>query len=97
MLYTESYSYSVSRIVRGCGLEDVSVEVGIYDRDAFRGTREQWSRVFDALQAEWLTATGVRKRSLWAAMKRTPSEYREFAWAVMRGARKYQRYLRKKT
>ena len=51
-------------------LLDVSVEVGCYDRCAFKGTPVQWAQVKAALVAYRSSAVGSDKASATAAISR---------------------------
>jgi|GEM_PF-4900517 len=88
MDYTTSYSYSTSPFDRaairahGIGLRDVSAEAGLWNRDSFRGPLEEWHRLYLLLKSEQATRRGSERRSVTAALQRTPNLYREAGSAI---------------
>jgi len=83
---TVDFSQSVSGVISAVnksadiGLKDVSVEVGHYDRDSFRGTLSQWDKVHAALVEKRKGTTGALKRSFTAAIGRIPTTAQRDAW-----------------
>jgi len=58
----------------GAKLADVSVEVGLYDRDAYEGPDSEWSKVKTYLIKEQKAASGSLRTSLTAAISRIRAE-----------------------
>lgn len=84
-------SESVKRMAQrtGARLEDVTYEVGLYDRGAFKGPLSAWDKVHAALTDEREGTKGSERRSYTAAINRIPT-------TAMREKREQERQQRKR-
>lgn len=89
-----SFSLNVSGIIRDLDIvKDVSVEVGLYSRDAFEGTPEQWDAVYTSLAAMHVESVGPLRRSLGAALGRIWTPRHDIGHMFARMGRKYRRAM----
>ena len=73
------------------GFEDITYEIGLYDRAAYRATLEQWENARTLAAEARDSLKGSERGTLTAAINRMPSMLREADYMVARAERREAR------